>query len=154
MIEKRCPRCNETKSIDDFGTTRRKYASGVRVRPQAYCKACRVAKQTAWDRANPEKLRDLRRRVKLRKNYGITPDQHAAQLATQGGLCAICGRKLDGLSRQTVHVDHCHGTGQLRGILCGSCNTGLGNFRDSESNLIAAIEYLRAGGVWAVEIAA
>lgn len=148
MSEKRCPRCTETKAIDCFGLTSRVLAGGRKVIRQTYCKACRVAMQVERDKANPDALSVARRRMKLRRNYGITPEQHAAQISRQGGDCAICKRALAGLSPQTVHVDHCHATGALRGILCGPCNTGLGNFRDSEASLMSAIEYLRAGGAW------
>ncbi|WP_202844768.1 endonuclease VII domain-containing protein [Luteimonas sp. SJ-9] len=86
--------------------------------------------------------------MKLRKNYGITPEQHKRQIAGQGGKCAICQCGLADLSPQSVHVDHCHASGTLRGVLCGSCNVGLGSFRDSEQFLLRAITYLRAGGVW------
>ena len=151
MSEKRCPRCEETKPLDSFGITRRKRAGGFVNRHQTYCKPCRVQMQTERDRrGGPAKveLRAMRRRAKLRKKYGITPEQHSRQVRAQGGCCAICGRSLDGLSPQTVHVDHCHATGALRGVLCGPCNVGLGSFRDSEETMQAAIEYLRSGGTW------
>lgn len=55
--------------------------------------------------------------------------------------CMICGKIFE--SGKEKHVDHCHSTGVIRGILCRSCNCGLGNFKDSPELLKAAIAYLR-----------
>jgi hypothetical protein len=55
----------------------------------------------------------------------------------QNGLCAICGAEPDELV-----VDHCHASGNVRGLLCHSCNLGLGKFFDNTSYLSNAINYL------------
>lgn len=60
-------------------------------------------------------------------------------LADQGGRCAICGREL---LDEDAHLDHCHRTGEVRGVLCRACNHGLGNFGDSVPTLRRAIKYL------------
>lgn len=68
--------------------------------------------------------------------------------AAQGGRCAICRTPVanileyDGDARLSTHVDHCHTTGAVRGILCRDCNTGLGGFRDDPERLRAAMAYL------------
>lgn len=54
--------------------------------------------------------------------------------------CGICGSAL--LKKRDVQVDHDHATGKARGILCRSCNTGLGHFKDSPSLLRRAATYL------------
>jgi len=56
------------------------------------------------------------------------------------GKCAICG-SLRG--KRNHALDHCHTTGKLRGVLCTACNQGLGHFKDDESLLQNAIDYLR-----------
>ena len=76
--------------------------------------------------------------------YGITPEQWEAQLATQDGRCAICrSAEWPGKDNQP-HADHDHSleTFVLRGILCGNCNNGLGNFGDDPARLRAAADYL------------
>jgi len=62
-------------------------------------------------------------------------------LAQQDGKCAICGTKSTG-KRKSFHVDHCHKTGVVRGLLCGNCNSGIGNLRDDVELLKKSIQYL------------
>jgi hypothetical protein len=93
----------------------------------------------AWYAANRERAAAQIREAHLWRRYGLTGAQRAALLAKQGGLCSICGVSIQIGS----HVDHDHATGAVRGLLCGSCNRGLGAFRDLEEHLAAAIDYLR-----------
>jgi hypothetical protein len=74
--------------------------------------------------------------------YGITREQFDALLAAQDGKCAICGTSDWPGRSNRPHVDHCHTTGAVRGILCHFCNIGLGNFRDRLDLLQAAAAYL------------
>lgn len=92
-------------------------------------------------RANPEKYRryDVKRKL---SSLGLTVDDYDAVLALQNGKCGICSRGPNGRGRH-LHVDHDHETGNLRGLLCHSCNTSLGHFKDSIETLQRAINYLR-----------
>lgn len=76
----------------------------------------------------------------LLATYGISEATYESMLAKQGRVCAICKRDPD---RKRLAVDHCHATGRVRGILCSSCNYGLGVFGDSPDRLRAAACYLR-----------
>lgn len=87
----------------------------------------------------------------LRRRYGITLDHYLTMLDEQLGLCKICkcdltalGTRLDGVSYIRAHVDHCHKTGVVRGLLCTECNVGLGKFGDDTALLKAAIMYLES----------
>ena len=60
-------------------------------------------------------------------------------LAEQEGGCAICGEPP---KTSALHVDHCHDTGRVRGLLCFRCNSALGNFREDPAILTAALDYL------------
>ena len=82
------------------------------------------------------------RGYRIRKDYGITEEEYEARIAAQGCKCAICQEPLD--NPKTTHLDHNHETGQLRGVLCISCNHGLGKFKDRTDLLEAAIEYLNS----------
>jgi hypothetical protein len=73
----------------------------------------------------------------LKNSFGLTIEQYEEMVERQGGLCALCGQAGVGLC-----VDHDHETGQIRGLLCGKCNKGLGLFGDSAEGLIRALRYL------------
>lgn len=68
-------------------------------------------------------------------------EYYSKALAAQGGACAICGYPASELRRR-LSIDHDHRTGQVRGLLCTTCNLGLGAFRDDPAVLAKAIEYL------------
>lgn len=84
----------------------------------------------------PERALD----AKLRYRYGITLEQYLARVENQSGVCAICGRQPD--EGKKLYVDHDHDTGDVRGLLCFSCNTGIARFGDDPEVLLAAIRYL------------
>lgn len=69
--------------------------------------------------------------------YGISEEQFQDLVIRHNSCCAICGLKDDSL-----HIDHNHGTGEIRGLLCGHCNKGLGLFRDNAIFLRNAANYL------------
>jgi len=73
--------------------------------------------------------------------YGITLEQFTTMREQQGGMCLICHKFMD-----KPHVDHCHATGKVRGLLCGNCNRGLGVFFENIQTLENAISYLKARG--------
>ena len=68
--------------------------------------------------------------------YGLSQKQYEALVERSGGLCEICQEK------EVQHIDHCHDTGAVRGLLCPQCNHGLGNFQDRVALLNRASEYL------------
>jgi hypothetical protein len=81
--------------------------------------------------------------------YGLTEEQYQAMLASQGGVCAICRTDTWHGKGNRPHVDHDPAIGPkaVRGILCGACNNGLGNFGDDPARLRAAADYLEAARV-------
>ncbi len=111
-----------------------------------------------WDRANKDKKKtyyvkkwaknkDFYRDKAFKERYGITLNVAKSRLIGQDGVCAICKEHIDldipGLNAPDKgHMDHCHDTGKIRGILCRACNWMLGNGKDDPNRLLAGAKYL------------
>lgn len=81
-----------------------------------------------------------RRGLRLRRLYGVSLEWFEATLTAQRHLCACCRERLtDG----GACVDHDHGTGEVRGILCHNCNIGIGKLGDTLDGLQKAVRYLQ-----------
>ena len=80
----------------------------------------------------------------LRRKYGITQADYDRMLAEQGGGCRICGRTAEQQTRYSawLHIDHCHETGRIRGLLCDQHNLLLGRFDHDPALLRRAADYL------------
>lgn len=121
---KLCRSCATWLSVDQFGVLRRN-SDGL----NDICKRCGTDKHRLF-------------------NYGITPVEYDAMLDKQGGGCAICGETCTSGRRLAVDHDHSCCSGDktcgkcIRGLLCGSCNQGIGKLRDSPRLLLAAASYL------------
>lgn len=106
-------------------------------RLQAYRKAYH-AKRLADDLAA---VRAEQRAAWLAHRYGLTPDEYAEMVAAQHNRCAICGDTPT--AGKSLHIDHDHESGAVRGLLCGHCNRAIGLFRDSPDVIEMAAAYLR-----------
>jgi CRISPR/Cas system-associated protein Cas10 (large subunit of type III CRISPR-Cas system) len=84
--------------------------------------------------------KEAKARRKLRKKYNSDIDDFDRMLAEQNHRCKICGEQL--IKGRQCHLDHNHRTGKVRGILCRTCNLGVGMFKDSPGLLKKAIIYL------------
>jgi hypothetical protein len=95
-----------------------------------------------------EEVRQMRKQATrkfLIKRYGLTHGEFDEMLAAQNGACAICGRTDSGRkTTENLHIDHCHKTGKIRGLLCDLCNNGLGRFCDNPNLLRKAAAYLES----------
>jgi len=74
--------------------------------------------------------------------YNITEVEFNSLFASQGGMCAICGKILVLYSKNGVAIDHDHKSGKIRGLLCRECNLMLGFSNDDVTILNSAIKYL------------
>lgn len=143
LASKRCGRCNIIKPTSEFHRDRR---FGIK----SYCKLCSVehrrqwikkqarydnGRVAEWRRENPDKVfsQHLRR-------YGFTPADYSDAMARSDGKCVICTAPFG--KDTPPHIDHCHDSGRLRGLLCMSCNIALGHFKDDVDRLRRAISYL------------
>jgi hypothetical protein len=81
---------------------------------------------------------------RLNRLYALRPGQYEEMLASQGNACAICKSADPGQYNSTrFNIDHCHETGAVRGLLCHTCNRGLGLLQDSPEFLESAARYVR-----------
>ncbi|WP_406509368.1 endonuclease VII domain-containing protein [Streptomyces sp. NBC_00212] len=118
---KLCRTCGEAKPHSEWH--RNATASdGLSTR----CKACRAERG---------------RQDHLKRQYGITEAERDGLIASQGGVCCIC------LSAPAAHVDHCHKTGKVRGVLCFNCNSAIGKLGDDPNTVRRAAAYLE-GNSW------
>lgn len=147
-MTKKCPKCGETLPLDGFHKDRK----GAHGR-STYCKDCNKAKARGWYHANQERAsarmreynaenREAIRDRNLQYKFGVTLDEYEGILARQGGVCGICGCDADPIEGRAMPLDHDHNTGSPRGVLCSSCNRGIGLLGDDPDLLVAAAAYL------------
>jgi hypothetical protein len=113
---KTCSRCKRSLATSDFHRS-----SERRDGLHPVCKTCKRAED--------------RKRL-----YGLTPEEEVAMLDAQHGVCAICETPNPG-GRGMWHVDHCHDTDRVRGLLCFYCNTRVMAVVDDEALLAKALTY-------------
>jgi Recombination endonuclease VII len=144
---KRCPDCTKKLPLTDF--FKAKYSKhGL----STYCRACMAKRHDTWRRKNLAVTRlasakwreENPRRAKdhtLKARYGIPLGTYDRLFEEQIGQCACCGTNKPG-GRGDFHVDHCHETGRIRGLLCHGCNVGLGSLKHDVTLLTKALNYL------------
>jgi hypothetical protein len=98
----------------------------------------RKEKRNAERNQNPDKYKNQ----EIQAKYGISINDYYLILGMQGGVCSICGSIDPKFGRKYFCVDHCHSTGKVRGLLCHTCNLGLGHFDDSLQLIQSAQAYL------------
>lgn len=154
--QKTCTKCKVPKSLGSFSPDKR-----AKDGKQSACRTC----QEKWRKSpkgrkyvkkynqsgagkyaqnkykNSAKGKTKNKDLLLKNKYGLSFREFNMLFYKQKGCCVICGRHQSELKRR-LSVDHNHKTGQVRGLLCINCNTGIGNLRDSKSLLFAAISYL------------
>lgn len=154
---KQCGICGNHKPYKDYHKS-----STSKDGCQHRCKECSKTIRKEYHLKNKEKYnlknklwveqnREAIRNYQLAK-YGITQVDYEYLREQQKECCAICGRhetlikrcNYKGAVQHALHVDHCHTTGKVRGLLCFNCNALLGKCRDSISILNNAIRYLES----------
>ena len=105
--------------------------------------------QRQYRKENPDKYNEYYRRYREKarakrweREYGLTKEKYFEMLKNQDYKCNICLGTDAGRGHQYFHVDHCHKTKKVRGLLCDLCNRGLGYFKDNPEVLKRASVYL------------
>jgi hypothetical protein len=157
LIERHCNGCNTTKPISEFGKDKYR-AQGYSFR----CKSCRNLVFKEYRENNLEKIKESNnksrerrkafygsekgilssRKAHLKRMYGITIEQYNEMSEVQDHKCMICGGTEMNYKNKVLCVDHNHTTGQVRGLLCGLCNSGIGKFKEDKQLLMNTIKYL------------
>ena len=158
-VLRRKPRCRECskeymkkyfqKNKEVWNEARRKIQPEInarkreRYRTEEEYRQDAIKKSKEYRSKNPEKRKDN----DLRNMYGLNIEQFQDIIDSQGGGCAICGRQQNREKRaRSLHVDHDHHTGKIRGVLCSCCNKAIGLFRDDPELLERAAQYLKEHG--------
>lgn len=81
-----------------------------------------------------------RKQMSMLDKYKLSPLDHKTLELRAGGCCEICGRE------RALHIDHDHKTGDVRGLLCVSCNTAIGKLGDNVEGVMKAVRYLSKYG--------
>lgn len=143
--DKVCTACDETKPRSAYYTTKQ----GWQTQP---CKDCYRERQKARYHERKaidpdglaEEMRQRARRYQLAK-YGLSVEDYETMYQAQDGRCMVCRAENTPGPQNTLGnfaIDHCHDTGEVRGLLCVPCNVGIGNLRDDPALLRAAADYL------------
>lgn len=168
-IVKRCARCKKTKPIASFhrndasrdgwqcycipcwreyNKNRKEYRKNLKYPEERRCLSCDLVKcASAFSKDLRSKnglaphCKECLRFGRLLKLYHLSEEGFWDLFSEQDGKCAICLKPLVFGDKETS-VDHCHKTGKVRGLLCFSCNTGLGRFSDDPRLLRIAYLYL------------
>ena len=135
----KCSTCKEGKDPSCFhkaGNKKRGY--------QFSCIACRKKiKNKQRESMTEQEWYLTQRQYWLKSQYGLNLSDYNDLIKEQNHKCAICETDEVDAFKGLLFVDHCHTSGKVRGLLCHHCNTALGKFKDSESILMKAIEYVR-----------
>lgn len=142
-----CAKCEEARDASGFPPRSKTCALCKSARARKYNARPEVIERTrAYHKARPRdpvKERRISKKSWFNTRYGLTLEEIDAMIARQNGFCAICGEvpRADAKGR-VFRVDHDHGTGSVRDLLCNGCNRGLGFFSDCAARLRKAAEYL------------
>lgn len=136
-----CNDCKEIEFVDSFCKDKNK-KDGL----NSICKDCSKKRFEKYQQTENGKkiikahnLSPRKRDWYLKTKYNITLEQYDEMFEKQNGNCAICG--LPELMKR-LSVDHDHETGEVRGLLCQSCNGLLGLAKDNQEILFDSINYL------------
>jgi len=134
-VDKPCTRCHQVKSVSEFSIKQRNYRGLPTY--TSWCKSCLAEnKRNRYSLAYAQT--DYRKRI-----YGIDDNIYQAMFFRQGGVCAVCGQPQNAKYTKELCIDHNHETGQVRELLCHTCNILLGYVEKDRSRVKRLIKYLK-----------
>jgi hypothetical protein len=155
-VTKTCTKCKKEFTLSSFRKTphTKKYKYGV----NSVCLVCECAIGRAhYHKPEVRKKQLARGRLRIRNwdkernasylnRFGITAKDYDKMVVERNNLCDICGlpeSRMGSDGRKTrLSIDHCHLTGNIRGLLCSRCNMAIGLFDDDADKLKKALKYI------------
>ena len=134
---KTCAGCKETLPLERFGNLK-ETKDGLNRR----CKPCMNKANRLTRGRNRGKYDHQQRASWLKMKYNITVSDYDQMVIDQGDRCGICEGADKGAKARYWCVDHCHDTLKVRGLLCRSCNSAIGQLGDTSEALQKALDYL------------
>lgn len=145
---KRCWTCKQTLPHDNFTKSGITFDGFMKA-----CRKCNLKRSRYWRENNREHFASYMREYRKthlaevkdnerKKKFAVPSGWYAETLTAQGGACAIC-LTTEAKGRGDFHIDHCHVSGKIRGLLCQHCNLMLGHARDRADVLLEAVAYLK-----------
>lgn len=126
-----------SKKARSCGCKRGKNKTVIETGKLRQCPKCKQTVDSSLFGKTCSICKKCRKATYLSKVYKLSMENYQTLLDKQNAECAICGR-----CDEMLHIDHCHNSNTIRGLLCSNCNLGLGNFRDNTKFLENAIKYL------------
>lgn len=131
MAQKNCTTCNEL------------FLPTAKVgRDFSYCPSCRKKRRQKQWHENKKTIQSANHRSRIKNTYGLSKIEYELKKKEQDGKCAICESENGSARWPNLSIDHDHSTGKVRGLLCHTCNSALGMFRENKEVLLKAIKYL------------
>ena len=149
---KTCNKCGQYKHSEEFYKNK-SAKDGL----YSYCKLCeKEARKKYWQSKKGKSVRSkagkkyrashdgkaTQRKGHLRRRYNLTSSQHLSMYVNQNGCCAVCKRAIP---YDKIHTDHNHVTGEVRGLLCPTCNLLVGHVENHLENLPTVLNYIETG---------
>ena len=140
---KTCSKCKEVKPLDHFYNSKQ-----LKDGKMCRCKDCDKIARSNYYKKHFERVRERQRVERRYTLYGLRDEDYLNILRVQDNKCAICFVDLNfdiGIYHDPAKavVDHCHDTGNVRGVLCTMCNKGIGLLKDDPENVMRAYKYLK-----------
>lgn len=136
-----CSKCGRNKELKLFNwasKTKADKQNNTR-RLKAQCKSCDSLEFQVWANSCKEDLQEKDRTRYYKKKYGLEEDlaKILSNAENRIGRCPICKQKT------VLVLDHCHDSGEVRDLICGTCNSLLGYSKESLNTLYGAIMYIK-----------
>ena len=138
-----CPTCNKTFQTKKFGKIYCCHRCKIKANGDTYYSRNteKVRRKTSEYQRNHPEMRNKKNLKHTLKKFNLTIDDYNKMFKEQDGRCGCCGKHQSELEKR-LHIDHCHDTDKVRGLLCWECNASIGKLGDNLDGVLKAVSYL------------